>query len=532
MPPRGPPPMRSAGSAQSMSQNAPQSGRNLRKFVMIMQTMKKDLVNIANCTTAPRGPPRGPPGASVRGGPPPGLVAGRGPPRGAPPAGPPLRNQGGQTFGTLALIIMQGKNLPVKGNDTKVYVTAKLYNEEHSTEVASKNVENPTFGDKFTWKIDSQAQDTKISFRAFKKDANTGKDQLLGGGSISYLPWIVQQEFEGDISLKNSQEKPVGTLKIHAVFEKPGQATIKSGNGNEVPRGPNEKFTDEEIREAFIAFDLDNNNYVGPAEIRHILVNIGENPSDAEIDEMIRMVDKAGDGQISYEEFYAMVTGGKQQQQQQRSTTSPLVGDRSGLPSPSAQPGARAPTGTAPKIQKRNARQSALDEFAKQNHLDPDSIKKAYSRFQQSDKSGEGLIEYSEFCEILQIEPGPLADRLFKLFDKDTSGKIDVKEFMVGLSNFTGASKDEKLRFAFAIYDEENKNSINKEQLVRILMANHLASSEDEVQRKADTIMGQADKEGKGRLSFDDFAYISEKFPNILYPAFNLQQSLSSVMTK
>jgi hypothetical protein len=33
--------------------------------------------------------------------------------------------------------------------------------------------------------------------------------------------------------------------------------------------------------------------------------------TDEEVDEMIRMVDTDGDGQVSWDEFYSMVTGGK-----------------------------------------------------------------------------------------------------------------------------------------------------------------------------------------------------------------------------
>jgi hypothetical protein len=57
---------------------------------------------------------------------------------------------------------------------------------------------------------------------------------------------------------------------------------------------------------------LDHNNYIGAAEIRHVLINIGESPTDEEVDEMIRMVDVDGDGQVSFDEFYKLVTGGKE----------------------------------------------------------------------------------------------------------------------------------------------------------------------------------------------------------------------------
>ena len=42
-----------------------------------------------------------------------------------------------------------------------------------------------------------------------------------------------------------------------------------------------------------------------------------------------------------------------------------------------------------------------------------------------------------------------------------------------------------------------------------------------EVQRKAETIMAQADKDGDGVVSFDEFVIVSKKFPNILFPAYS-----------
>ena len=39
------------------------------------------------------------------------------------------------------------------------------------------------------------------------------------------------------------------------------------------------RCSDKQIWEAFVAFDLDKNKFVGAAEIRHVLVNIGEQVS-------------------------------------------------------------------------------------------------------------------------------------------------------------------------------------------------------------------------------------------------------------
>ena len=120
---------------------------------------------------------------------------------------------------------------------------------------------------------------------------------------------------------------------------------------------------------------------------------------------------------------------------------------------------------------------------------------------------------------MLQVDPSPSIEKLFQLFDNDKSGSIDVKEFLIGLSNFTGAGKDEKLKFAFSVFDENGDGVITRDELVKILKANHMASNPNEVLKKAETILAQADKDGDGVINFDEFVIVSKRFPNILYPS-------------
>ena len=49
--------------------------------------------------------------------------------------------------------------------------------------------------------------------------------------------------------------------------------------------------------------------YVGTAEIRFVMDALGEQVTDEEIDEMIRMVDLDGDGQVNFKEFFKMCSG-------------------------------------------------------------------------------------------------------------------------------------------------------------------------------------------------------------------------------
>lgn len=65
--------------------------------------------------------------------------------------------------------------------------------------------------------------------------------------------------------------------------------------------------SEEEIKEAFKVFDKDGNGFISAAELRHVMTNLGEKLSDAEVDEMIREADVDGDGQINYDEFVKMM---------------------------------------------------------------------------------------------------------------------------------------------------------------------------------------------------------------------------------
>jgi len=54
---------------------------------------------------------------------------------------------------------------------------------------------------------------------------------------------------------------------------------------------------------------MNGNGYIGVAEIRFVLDALGEDVTDEEIDEMVRMLDVDGDGQVNFKEFYKMASG-------------------------------------------------------------------------------------------------------------------------------------------------------------------------------------------------------------------------------
>src|SRR6056300_1178873 len=151
-----------------------------------------------------------------------------------------------------------------------------------------------------------------------------------------------------------------------------------------------------------------------------------------QVDEMIRMVDKNGDGQVAFDEFFRMVTGGRDppvglgaavRQSILGRNTSLKLGDTKGGKESSIANVLSSPQSGPEIIKARNAKRKALDGFARDNYLKPESIKRAYRRFQVLDKQKSGTMDYTEFCEVLQLEPSTQCEEVFKLYDYDRSGK-------------------------------------------------------------------------------------------------------------
>lgn len=56
--------------------------------------------------------------------------------------------------------------------------------------------------------------------------------------------------------------------------------------------------TEQELLNAFKVFDKDGSGTISSDELRNVLKSLGEDLTDAELDEMIKLADRNGDGSI------------------------------------------------------------------------------------------------------------------------------------------------------------------------------------------------------------------------------------------
>jgi calmodulin len=82
----------------------------------------------------------------------------------------------------------------------------------------------------------------------------------------------------------------------------------RTGSGNKAADHAQRSAEEvEEMRQAFRVFDIDGNGLIDAHELKLTMLTLGENLSDRDVKQMIKLADRNGDGKIDYEEFIAMM---------------------------------------------------------------------------------------------------------------------------------------------------------------------------------------------------------------------------------
>lgn len=305
----------------------------------------------------------------------------------------------------------------------------------------------------------------------------------------------------------------------------------------EVAPGAAADFTDKEVEDAFRFIDLDKNMFIGAAELRHVLICMGELITDEEVDEMIRMVDADGDGQVSYGEFHKLAKHPDPSRPDFNSildksdakskTTGAMFPGGAPPPPPSGNPAdqmsaanAAAAAARGKDLKRKQDKKAMLRRFAEDNGIRFAEMQKSFKKFQNMDDDKGGMCSFDQFIEMFNAEPTGETKKLYDLYEVPDAQALNIREIMLGLNNFTGATGPQKVEFCFHLFDEDRSNSIEIDELIAILQANHMAGDPSAVRRKAETIMRQAD-DGDGSISLEEFHVMAQKFPNILFPSFD-----------
>jgi len=84
-------------------------------------------------------------------------------------------------------------------------------------------------------------------------------------------------------------------------------------------------------------------------------------------------------------------------------------------------------------------------------------------------------INKATFLKLMSNAPGILGDRLFEVFDTKQDGEIDFDEFVFGIAHYARGNNEDKIAFAFKIFDLSGQNQLTRAELETVLISIVLA---------------------------------------------------------
>uniref|UniRef100_A0A183C0Z8 Neuronal calcium sensor 1 n=1 Tax=Globodera pallida TaxID=36090 RepID=A0A183C0Z8_GLOPA len=210
-------------------------------------------------------------------------------------------------------------------------------------------------------------------------------------------------------------------------------------------------------------------------------------------------------------------------------------GDESARAAVTAEDGGEGPAANATKggqkVKRRKANKSLnpdeLADLEQKTYFSRKELRKWYKDFVRDCPSGE--LRLDEFQNIYRQffpngDPSKFAAFVFNVFDDNRDGHISFKEFIAALSITSRGTLDEKLDWAFSLYDVDKDGFITKAEMANIVDAIYsmignmleLPKDEDTPQKRVEKIFANMDLNYDGKLTRDEFKQGSKNDPWIV----------------
>merc|ERR1711899_207821 len=241
----------------------------------------------------------------------------------------------------------------------------------------------------------------------------------------------------------------------------------------------------QKVETAFKKFDSNNDGAIDAGEMKTGLRSSGVNMTDQEVETVFAVADLDGDGEVSIQEFTALLCGGSSGSSAAKSALKSGGGNASAVVAKFRQSHRTIDQVRAAFTQYDTNRDGNISrqELAAGMAAGQFSAQESSLVFDLADSNGDGEIDMGEFVTMMFPAAGQLISNLkqnfrdendvkaaFKSWDSDGDGEISFKELQAAVQRSGQKLTEEDINAIFVVGDADQNGSIDLQEFMAMMM--------------------------------------------------------------